>query len=71
MQVSNRDLIANVLAIRTMAENTLRLLNGVEEQPQASKDPALCGHPSKRQALGGHWFCPDCETEGREESADE
>jgi ribosomal protein L37AE/L43A len=70
MQVSNRDLIANLLAIRTTVDNTLRLLNGVEEQPQASNDPAQCGHPNKKRMMGGHWFCPDCQAEG-EESADE
>jgi ribosomal protein L37AE/L43A len=68
MQVSNRDLIANVLAIRTMAENTLRLLNGIEEQPQASSDPEICEHPNKKQAMGGNWFCPDCKTEGKDEA---
>jgi hypothetical protein len=68
MQVNSRDLIANLLAIRTTVDNTLRLLNGVEEQPQASSDPALCGHPNKKAMLGGHWFCPDCETEGKDEA---
>jgi predicted Zn-ribbon and HTH transcriptional regulator len=71
MSVSNRDLIANLLAIRTTVDNTLRLLNGIEEKPQASKDPAQCGHPNKVAAMGGHYFCPDCKSEWREESADE
>jgi len=68
MQVSNRDLIANVLAIRTMAENTLRLLNGIEEQSQTSSDPEICEHPNKKKAMGGFWFCPDCKTEGKDEA---
>jgi len=68
MQVSERDLIANLLAIRTTVDNTLRLLNGIEQKPQASKDPALCGHPNKTDMMGGHWFCPDCETEGKDEA---
>jgi hypothetical protein len=66
MSVNERDLIANLLAIRTTIDNTLRLIGGVEETPQTTNDPETCGHPNRKAMMGGHYFCPDCKAEWKE-----
>jgi len=62
MQVSKEQLMANLLAIRTTVENMMLLLNGMDAAPDGE-----CQHDNRVTAMGGHWFCPDCGTEGREE----
>jgi len=68
---TDHELMANLLAIRTTVDNMLRLISDNANESQASNEPVECGHPGKKAAMGGNWFCPDCKAEWREESADE
>jgi len=65
MQVSKERLIANVIAIRSLCDVLMLQINGAE--PEADS-PEVCAHPNKRRSMGGYWFCPDCNTEGRDEA---
>jgi len=67
MQVSSKQLTANLIALRVAIDEMLLQINGVEPVATESGE---CTHRNKVRAMGGNWFCPDCKTEGREELAE-
>ena len=50
--------VAISAALTALGDDTIYLPNGT----------AVCRHEAKTVGIGGYWFCPDCQAEGREET---
>jgi len=65
----NDELQAHLIAILEHARDALKLLDEGATLTPSITLPAgstACTHPNKQRSMGGYWFCPDCNTEGRD-----
>jgi len=62
----------SLLAAQTAIQDALATLGGATPERAGTvylpSGNASCSHPKRIVAMGGHWTCPDCGVQGREES---